>query len=116
MVSVFVSLFFFFFNDTATTEIYTLSLHDALPISSPSAACRSSWPACSRCFVRAWRSVTSSSMIKSRAMSPDSSLRQQSLGEVHALLELAEPALHVVERLREARNVGLGESPPGALV
>src|SRR5256885_11670141 len=28
---------FFFFNDTATTEIYTLSLHDALPISS-------SWP------------------------------------------------------------------------
>src|SRR5260370_19716547 len=24
---------FFFFNDTATTEIYTLSLHDALPIS-----------------------------------------------------------------------------------
>src|SRR5258708_8915687 len=27
---------FFFFNDTATTEIYTLSLHDALPISSKS--------------------------------------------------------------------------------
>src|SRR2546422_679729 len=27
------SLVFFFFNDTATTEIYTLSLHDALPIS-----------------------------------------------------------------------------------
>src|SRR3712207_7576213 len=26
---------FFFFNDTATTEIYTLSLHDALPISVP---------------------------------------------------------------------------------
>src|SRR2546429_5576337 len=29
--------FFFFFNDTATTEIYTLSLHDALPISWPRA-------------------------------------------------------------------------------
>src|SRR3712207_8802534 len=27
------SITFFFFNDTATTEIYTLSLHDALPIS-----------------------------------------------------------------------------------
>src|SRR2546423_8075652 len=26
-------IFIFFFNDTATTEIYTLSLHDALPIS-----------------------------------------------------------------------------------
>src|SRR2546427_5031980 len=29
---------FFFFNDTATTEIYTLSLHDALPISVDDAA------------------------------------------------------------------------------
>ena len=29
----------FFFNDTATTEIYTLSLHDALPIS----GCKSKW-------------------------------------------------------------------------
>src|SRR5260221_13356199 len=31
----------FFFNDTATTEIYTLSLHDALPISSSAATRRS---------------------------------------------------------------------------
>src|SRR5688572_32270644 len=31
----------FFFNDTATTEIYTLSLHDALPISGVTAALRS---------------------------------------------------------------------------
>src|SRR6266536_6577226 len=31
LMSVYIS--FFFFNDTATTEIYTLSLHDALPIS-----------------------------------------------------------------------------------
>src|SRR3989449_10698542 len=31
--------FFFFFNDTATTEIYTLSLHDALPISRRPASC-----------------------------------------------------------------------------
>src|SRR6266496_6773053 len=33
LMSLFFCLFFFFFNDTATTEIYTLSLHDALPIS-----------------------------------------------------------------------------------
>src|SRR2546429_5281515 len=33
MSSVAVHSVFFFFNDTATTEIYTLSLHDALPIS-----------------------------------------------------------------------------------
>src|SRR2546430_12281530 len=50
---------FFFFNDTATTEIYTLSLHDALPISSRSlkdpevATC---WPG-----VRPLRISTSSS-------------------------------------------------------
>src|SRR2546430_11486307 len=29
---IYIFLLFFFFNDTATTEIYTLSLHDALPI------------------------------------------------------------------------------------
>src|SRR5260221_4129489 len=34
MSSPLLNLSFFFFNDTATTEIYTLSLHDALPISS----------------------------------------------------------------------------------
>src|SRR5437588_11814534 len=38
------SVFFFFFNDTATTEIYTLSLHDALPISSKGRSSRSSRP------------------------------------------------------------------------
>src|SRR5258708_9549681 len=36
---------FFFFNDTATTEIYTLSLHDALPIWS--GLCRTGVPDCS---------------------------------------------------------------------
>src|SRR2546430_17331199 len=42
---------FFFFNDTATTEIYTLSLHDALPIS---IATWPGWRCCSRAF--RWRS------------------------------------------------------------
>src|SRR2546430_5750181 len=51
-------LSFFFFNDTATTEIYTLSLHDALPISAAAASpCRcnstpkdaSTWPASMSC-------------------------------------------------------------------
>src|SRR5215469_18075320 len=35
---------FFFFNDTATTEIYTLSLHDALPICPPMPP--RPWPRC----------------------------------------------------------------------
>src|SRR3712207_7888112 len=38
----------FFFNDTATTEIYTLSLHDALPIS----VCRRTGRCCSSCTTR----------------------------------------------------------------
>src|SRR6266511_6364223 len=42
----FFSFFFLFFNDTATTEIYTLSLHDALPICA--ARRESPWP----CSVR----------------------------------------------------------------
>src|SRR3712207_8521019 len=37
---------FFFFNDTATTEIYTLSLHDALPIWLINQAPRSAVPSC----------------------------------------------------------------------
>src|SRR3989442_11895699 len=40
---------FFFFNDTATTEIYTLSLHDALPISA-----RGRGAAAGRRELRAW--------------------------------------------------------------
>src|ERR1039457_7306071 len=35
-----VAILVFFFNDTATTEIYTLSLHDALPIWWPAHDCR----------------------------------------------------------------------------
>src|SRR5438034_9775319 len=39
-----ISFSFFFFNDTATTEIYTLSLHDALPISDPRGTCACARP------------------------------------------------------------------------
>src|SRR3712207_7242495 len=49
---------FFFFNDTATTEIYTLSLHDALPISRAPRGCRRR---------RAWR----------RSASPRSTARRR---------------------------------------
>ena len=35
-----IRFFFFFFNDTATTEIYTLSLHDALPICRVEESCQ----------------------------------------------------------------------------
>src|SRR2546422_7688661 len=46
---------FFFFNDTATTEIYTLSLHDALPISSTTPSRWIPWRRTSRtCGRRSW--------------------------------------------------------------
>src|SRR2546425_4131896 len=52
-------IFFFFFNDTATTEIYTLSLHDALPISS--AQTRPPWRCTMRCTVASPTPVPSNS-------------------------------------------------------
>src|SRR2546427_6506880 len=48
------SYFFFFFNDTATTEIYTLSLHDALPISFGSSARISASASSWRCSSGWW--------------------------------------------------------------
>src|SRR2546429_4275776 len=50
------SYLFFFFNDTATTEIYTLSLHDALPIYPYGRLpfCRESYEL-SRCARSCWR-------------------------------------------------------------
>src|SRR2546430_2275193 len=57
------TLGFFFFNDTATTEIYTLSLHDALPISVSTRASRSARPstpaATHSASTRRWRSKES---------------------------------------------------------
>src|SRR6266446_6315999 len=57
MLSPWCSCLSFFFNDTATTEIYTLSLHDALPI------CASRWRSCCwKCW--GWRNVPSDQMIR----------------------------------------------------
>src|SRR2546422_6205611 len=46
---------FFFFNDTATTEIYTLSLHDALPISTMSSTAGA--PRCAKAIVPSRRTT-----------------------------------------------------------
>src|SRR6267378_2508779 len=57
LTSVFIGLMLFFFNDTATTEIYTLSLHDALPISAVKMSGPGIWPSLSREIVRSSRPV-----------------------------------------------------------
>src|SRR2546430_5771328 len=76
-------LLFFFFNDTATTEIYTLSLHDALPISS--AAATSGSPAA----VARTRSLTSRGTSSARRRSEEhtSELQSQSNLVCRLLLE-----------------------------
>src|SRR5258708_37349078 len=78
---------FFFFNDTATTEIYTLSLHDALPISlnsirsapgcadpmakrsgcgrNPSTCCSYLWPTPGACSASGSRSEEHTSELQS---------------------------------------------------
>src|SRR5215217_9493620 len=55
---------FFFFNDTATTEIYTLSLHDALPISLAGPSGASPWRGSGVC--RGARSEEHTSELQSR--------------------------------------------------
>src|SRR3712207_3660384 len=81
-------LLFFFFNDTATTEIYTLSLHDALPICSARLSARSR-----RTLWRAARSLSAG--LASRAApclsvgpGEDSSLAGPARDEVLTLLAL----------------------------
>src|SRR5260370_39781982 len=64
--------FFFFFNDTATTEIYTLSLHDALPI------CR-----CCVRFIGYWLTRLSRGIVLSIACGCRSKSRKRSKERCH---------------------------------
>src|SRR5256885_8119180 len=92
-------IFFFFFNDTATTEIYTLSLHDALPISSGVAA-RS---------VRRRRRATGSTAAASPAPAPGPSTRRSwrpRRSEEHTS-ELQSPCNLVCRLLLEKKNYNL---------
>src|SRR2546422_5561565 len=93
---------FFFFNDTATTEIYTLSLHDALPISirrTSSTEASSSWAA-ARCASRTSPVRSSSSAPGKRSEEHTSELQSR---------------LHLVCRLLlEKKNYNAAESQPRA--
>src|SRR3712207_8756892 len=69
-------LIFFFFNDTATTEIYTLSLHDALPI-------------CARSLVQVRGGATGGAAGRASEADPDRdegrSRRREEIGRAHGL-------------------------------
>src|SRR2546427_9241943 len=79
---------FFFFNDTATTEIYTLSLHDALPISpSRRAATRSRIPPARRGCSAISMTVRTRRSVARRSEEHTSELQSQSNLVCRLLLE-----------------------------
>src|SRR2546429_5898386 len=71
--------YFFFFNDTATTEIYTLSLHDALPISHrPAASASAPWRSRIRCTASSIPTSTTSPACGTTARSEEHTSELQS--------------------------------------
>src|SRR5258708_20952698 len=99
-------LSFFFFNDTATTEIYTLSLHDALPIS-----CRSMKFRWRGCLARCSRSPPSSRWKHSRK-----DRKSTRLNSSHQIISYAVFCLkkkkHKKKRRHTTRNVVEMRSSP----
>src|SRR5260221_14080420 len=87
----------FFFNDTATTEIYTLSLHDALPICFPQVPCRRPRRPSPRIFAMppatrslsplAWRKSSARAFSASRSEEHTSQLQSHSDHVYRLLLE-----------------------------
>src|SRR5687768_17993862 len=82
----------FFFNDTATTEIYTLSLHDALPISATVASEPSAICVCrdlsTRVVSRARRACNASCEARSRFISARSKRSEEHTSELQSRLHL----------------------------
>src|SRR2546430_4547209 len=73
--------YFFFFNDTATTEIYTLSLHDALPISSARRRSRTAAPPST---LRSRRPSPSLSFTRSRGTSAAAARSEEHTSELQS--------------------------------
>src|SRR2546430_5172088 len=80
-----ITSFFFFFNDTATTEIYTLSLHDALPIYASIVA--PTWPRSCPCAARSEAAPRWGRRKDSRSEEHTSELQSQSNLVCRLLLE-----------------------------
>src|SRR5258705_8276327 len=88
---------FFFFNDTATTEIYTLSLHDALPIFHHAPAVDHSEPCADRVCVLDYQGGPNRSMVPSSSPSDRKSTRLNSshLGISYAVFCLKKKNLNL---------------------
>src|SRR2546430_12613281 len=83
--------FLFFFNDTATTEIYTLSLHDALPISQRFE--EGGWIAILRLEQPAMHQLARATLTRGRSEEHTSELQSQSNLVCRLLLEKKKTAL-----------------------
>src|SRR5256886_13523845 len=94
---------FFFFNDTATTEIYTLSLHDALPISSVvPTGCVSVFPAVG---------VAASVTVAPRSEEHTSELQSQSNLVCRLLLEKKKTLLRLCRCLHQVVRLAGSTTP-----
>src|SRR6266511_6402064 len=99
-------VFFFFFNDTATTEIYTLSLHDALPI-------------CLGCTDSSWRDPSGLDVPGHRASAADLAILGRALLTRPELAEIVAarstpyrwPDRHVQVISNHNHFVGYGRDP-----
>src|SRR2546430_13664887 len=106
---------FFFFNDTATTEIYTLSLHDALPISasppprwettSSTSGCRSCRSASRRRGTRCWRRCARSEEHTSELQSQSNLVCRLLLEKKYLLNARHQPLEHTNARLSIPRSL-----------
>src|SRR2546425_6881282 len=102
---------YFFFNDTATTEIYTLSLHDALPISVPCALTNSIASGGRSASRRARRMATSSPRPSGRSEEHTSELQSLAYLVCRLLLEKKKRLDASVARAR-AHGASLPSSGP----
>src|SRR5688572_33119079 len=80
----------FFFNDTATTEIYTLSLHDALPILTLESAAE----------------LLENEIVLATMMLAEGHVDGLVAGATHTTAETLRPALQLIRTAKDARQIG----------
>src|SRR2546425_1966875 len=104
-------LLFFFFNDTATTEIYTLSLHDALPISRSASSRRCSRRAMAiSVSTRASSRTPSTSRATSLSRSEEHTSELQSLAYLVCRLLLEKKKTHNLQYSSSLYRISLDET------
>src|SRR5690349_24262410 len=101
---------FFFFNDTATTEIYTLSLHDALPISARTAGSSSARSRACGSVMRSSREPATSSSYRADPRSEEHTSELQSRRDLVCRL-LLEKKKKPKPTTNQLKNIELNNTP-----